>query len=96
MAKKLVIRTLQRGVGSMGYGDSLLLMEPEDENNAPDQEHDLAGDANTSPVRVPQPSRQSIDQEPVPEWCKCSCCHTMPQNIENKSCGWRNCVSQSR
>ena len=44
MAKKLAIRALQRGVGSMDYVDSLLLMEPEDVNNASDQEHDLAGD----------------------------------------------------
>jgi len=64
MAKTLAIRALQRGVGSMDYVDSLLLLEPEDENGS-DQEHNL--DANTSPVRVPQPSRQSIDQEPVPE-----------------------------
>ena len=80
----------------MDYSDSLLLMEPEDQNNASDQEHDLAGDADSSPVRVPRPSRQSIDQEPVPEWCKCSCCRTIPQDIQNKCCGQRDCVSQSR
>ena len=98
MAKTLAIRALQRGVGSMDYVDSLLLMEPEDENNASDQELDLAEDvrADASPVRVPQPSRQSIDEEPVPEWCKCSYCRTMPQDIENKCCGRRNCVSQTR
>lgn len=93
MAKTLAIRALQRGVGSMDYVDSLLLLEPEDENSS-DQEPDL--DANTSPVRVPQPSRQSIDQEPVPEWCKCTYCRTMPQEVENKCCGRRNCVSQGR
>ena len=89
MAKKLAIRALQ----SMDYVDSLLLMEPEDVNNASDQEHDLAGDADSSPVRVPQPSRQSINQEPVPEWCKYSCCRTMLQDIENKCCGRRNCIT---
>jgi len=31
MAKTLGIRALQRGVGSMDYVESLLLMEPEDE-----------------------------------------------------------------
>ena len=58
MAKTLAIRALQRGVGSMDYVDSLLLLEPEDENGS-DQEPNL--DANTSPVRVPQPSRQSVE-----------------------------------
>lgn len=93
MAKTLAIRELQTGVSSMDYVDSLLLLEPEDENGS-DQEPNL--DANTSPVQVPQPSHQSIDQEPVPEWCKCTCCRTMPQEIENKCCGRRNCVSQGR
>lgn len=51
MAKTLAIRALQRGVSSMDYEDSLLLLEPEDENGS-DQEPNL--DANTSPVRVPQ------------------------------------------
>ena len=62
MAKTLAIRALQRGVDSMEYVDSLLHWEPEDENCS-DQEDNL--DVNTSPVQVPQPSRQSIDQEPV-------------------------------
>ena len=93
MEKTLAIRALQRGVGSIEYVDSLLLLEPEDENCS-DQEDNL--EANTSPVRVPQPSRQSIDQEPVPEWCKCTYCRTMPQEVESKCCGGRNCVSQGR
>lgn len=57
MAKKLAIRALQRGVGSMDFVDSLLLMEPEDEDNASDQEHDLAGDG--TPLQVPQPRTSS-------------------------------------
>ncbi|KAL9984746.1 hypothetical protein ACROYT_G007079 [Oculina patagonica] len=81
MAKKLAIRALQKGVGSMDFVDSLPIMETEDDDST-DQEHDVAGDG--SPVRVPQASKQSIDQEPVPEWCKCSCCRTMTQDIENK------------
>ncbi|XP_078357408.1 uncharacterized protein LOC144642315 [Oculina patagonica] len=93
MAKKLAIRALQKGVGSMDFVDSLPIMETEDDDST-DQEHDVAGDG--SPVRVPQASKQSIDQEPVPEWCKCSCCRTMTQDIENKCCNRRNCTSQTR
>ena len=83
--KTLAIRALQRGVGSMDYVDSLLLMEPEDESNN-----------SASPLSVPLSSTQVIDQEPVPEWWKCSCCCTMPQDMENKCCGRRNCVLQTR
>ena len=95
MVKALAIRALQRGVGSMDYVDSLLLMEPEDESNNSDQEPNVADD-DASPLSVPLSSTQVIDQEPVPEWCKCSCCCTMPQEMENKCCGRRNCVLQTR
>ncbi|XP_078357390.1 uncharacterized protein LOC144642293 [Oculina patagonica] len=47
LAKKLAIRALQKGVGSMDFVDSLLIMEPEDDDST-DQEHDVAGDG--SPV----------------------------------------------
>ena len=85
MAKTVAIRALQRGVGSMDYVDSLLLMEPEDESKNSDQEPNVADDDDASPLCVPPASTQVIDQEPVPEWCNCSCCRAMPQDMENKN-----------
>ena len=36
------------------------------------------------------------DSEPVPEWCKCGCCQTMPQEIENKCCKHKKCITSTR
>lgn len=80
----------------MDYVNSLLLMEPEDESNDSDQEPNVADNDDALPPNVPCASAQPIDHEPVPEWCKCSCCRTMLQDIENKCCGRRNCVLQTR
>ncbi|CAH3138171.1 unnamed protein product, partial [Porites lobata] len=76
MAKTLAIRALQRGVGSMDYVDSLLLMEPEDESKNSDQEPNVVDDDDASP----------LCSHAVPEWCNCSCCRAMPQDMENKCC----------
>lgn len=80
----------------MDYVDSLLLMEPEDESNDSDQEPNVADNDDALLLNVPSASAQPIDHEPVPEWCKCSCCRTMPQDIENKCSRRRNCVLHSR
>ena len=46
---------------------------------------------------VPRPtSTMENSSEPVPEWCKCGQCRTMPQEIENKCCNQRSCVSLCR
>ena len=62
MAKTLAIRALQRGVGSMDYVDSLLLMEPEDESKNSDQEPNVADDDDASPLWGPPASTQVIAQ----------------------------------
>ena len=33
--------------------------------------------------------------EPVPEWCKCGHCRRMSQEVENRCCSSRDCVSLS-
>ena len=75
----------------MEYVDFLLLMETEDKNAFDQEDEDVK--ANALPVRVPQPSGQFIDQESVPKWCRCGCCRTMPQDVQNKCCGLSNCTS---
>ena len=44
--------------------------------------------AATSPEQCPSSPGTS-----VPPWCKCGVCTFMPQDIENKCCGQRRCVT---
>ena len=117
MAKKLAIRALQRGVGSMDFIDMLLIMEDPDESSDESNTTPLAtslepstSTSGSSPIAhghqltplasnavIPRPtSSLENSPQPVPEWCKCGQCRTMPQEIENKCCKQRTCVSLSR
>ena len=112
MVKKLAIRALQRGVGSMEFIDMLLIMEDPDESSDESSVAPLATplDPSTSgsssadqptPLAsgavVPRPTSTMENlSEPVPDWCKCGQCRTMPQEIENKCCNQRSCVSLCR
>ena len=109
MVKKLAIRALQRGVGSIEFIDMLLIMEDPDESSDESSVAPLATplDPSTSgssftdqptPLAsgavVPRPTSTMENlSEPVPDWCKCGQCRTMPQKIENKCCNQRSCVS---
>ncbi|XP_029182486.2 uncharacterized protein LOC114950455 isoform X2 [Acropora millepora] len=108
MAKKLAIRALQRGVGSMEFIDMLLIMEDPNESSDESSVAPLAtpldpstsGSSSTdqptplaSGAVVPRPTSTMENlSEPVPDWCKCGQCRTMPQEIENKCCNQRSCV----
>ena len=39
---------------------------------------------------------QPPHSEPTPNWCKCRHCQPMSQEIENKCCGLRKCITTSR
>ena len=105
LAKKLAIRALQRGVGSTEYIDMLLIIEdPENEDTTaltpvPQKTLTEASEADSG-VRtlVHPPPSASLERssEPVPDWCKCGQCRTVPQEIENKCCNMRSRVSLSR
>ena len=105
--KKLCIRSLQQGVGSMGFVDSLLIME---DDNTDDELDAVSPEASAAPIsaaaqaipsthphisaHIPTPPRPV--EEPLPDWCKCGNCHTMPQEIENICCKNRNCQGTKR
>ncbi|XP_028394524.1 uncharacterized protein LOC114518723 [Dendronephthya gigantea] len=110
MIRKLAIRSLRRGIGSMDYIDSLLIMEDdlddEDENDSrmgefgEPSEHvgpnvdEMHGSRDTAPSSL-DPSHDSNSPAEVPDWCKCRQCRPMPQEVENKCCGQKKCIAQS-
>ena len=72
MVRQLCVSALSRGVGSMEYVDSLLIME--------DDENDVEPSEGTQGSGGSQPPQG----EPTPDWCKCRHCQPMSQKIENK------------
>ena len=95
MVKRLCIRSLRRGVGSMDYIQSLLIME--DDLDDDEEEHDT-GDTSTSTSlavqkTISQPDPETPHEGVSPQWCKCDRCRVMPQEVENKCCGQRRCVT---
>ena len=84
--RKLCIRSLQRGVGSMDFMQGLLIMQDdldegheEDESDVtptPSTSTDLACSSNAgTPDPAPSPSNNAIP------WCKCGVCQIMPQEL---------------
>ena len=90
MIKKLCIRSLQRGIGSMDYVDSLLLIEDEDENDSSADEGNVDTPVPQMAALQPAANRPVTTirppNEPLPEWCRCGNCRSMPQEIEKKCC----------
>ncbi|EDO44733.1 predicted protein [Nematostella vectensis] len=99
--KSLCVKSLQRGVGSMDFIDSLLVME--DDDNDREEENlglamepmDVAGPSThpQGPTAVGITPATRPPGEALPDWCKCGNCREMPQQIENVWCGKRNCES---
>ena len=115
MVRKFAIRSLRRGIGSMDYIETLLIMEDdldEDENfgefsnTATDQATDqatssgLAGSEPSNQGSIPSNTQNPDDVEDsasgaVPDWCVCGKCHPMPQEVENKCCKLKKCITLS-
>ena len=107
MVRKLAIRSLRRGIGSMDFIETLLIMEDDlDEGeDLGDDWHEIHDDGQPS-IQQPESSNQgSSTQNPTlqhdssarsgPEWCVCGRCQPMPQEIENKCCKLKNCITHS-
>ncbi|XP_078364989.1 uncharacterized protein LOC144649373 [Oculina patagonica] len=97
MVRKLCIRSLRRGIGSMNYIHGLLIMED-------DLEDESLNSSDITPTPGTSTEEQLTNMEgtpgPIPPsgsstipWCKCVMCQIMPQDIENKCCSQRRCVT---
>ena len=103
--KKLAIRSLQRGIGSMEYIHSLLVADDLDEgtdvfavgtsDEASEQQEDVAAGVDGSESGQQQGASLTTQNEGIPEWCVCSNCRPMPQEIENKCCKLKKCITLS-
>ena len=91
LVRKLAIRSLRRGIGSMDYIDTLLIMEDDldDTENVGElwqssterpHEETPTQDAGNSQNPGPDPD---LTSSCVPDWCDCGRCRPMPQEIEN-------------
>ena len=105
MAKKLAIRGLRRGIASMEYIHSLLIAEDDlDEEinflaagtseEVSEQQQDLAADEGNQSNQQ-QGASLTTQSGVFPEWCVCSYCRPMPQDIENKCCKLKKCITLS-
>ena len=102
MVRKLAIRGLRRGIGSMDNIHSLLIMEDD-----LDKQGDLTSDATkVDAIEVtPLPQSTTVTNEAAPgdpapsarasvaDWCVCGLCRPMPQAVENKCCRQTKCVT---
>jgi hypothetical protein len=87
----------------MDYIDTLLIMEDDldDTENVGElwqssterpHEETPTQDAGNSQNPVPYPDPTSSS---VPDWCDCGRCRPMPQEIENKCCKLKKCITHS-
>ena len=84
MTRKLAIRSLRRGVGSINYIQTLLIME-DDLDEEPEPQDVFLLESNVTDTNVTASTSASISPEPGPsgcqpavDWCVCRNCRPMP------------------
>ena len=91
------MRGLRRGVGSVDYIHTLLIME--DDLDDTDETGDMIAETETVGATcttmavtvssaVPDPSPGS----PLVDWCICALCRPIKQTVENKCCKQATCI----
>ena len=95
MVRQLCVRALSRGVGSMEYVDSLLIMEDDDDDDDDSGENNSEEESDETTPTGSGGSQPPLG-EPAPDRRKCRHCQPMAQEIENKCCGLRKCITTSR
>jgi hypothetical protein len=88
----------------MDYIDTLLIMEDDLDENQEDGdlgefgESSMTGDDNNDPPEQDssrEPTGDSTNNSTVntPDWCVCGRCRPMPQEVENKCCKLKKCIT---
>ena len=101
MVRKLAVRGLRRGIGSMDYIHTLLIMEDDLDETEHDEDMgafeedsgELHNDKDQTHSSAGPPEPHNPLPTSAPDWCVCGYCRPMPQEIENKCCRQRNCIT---
>ena len=77
----------------MDYIQGLLIAEDDLDEDESDLAPSSTGTEQTPTAAASTEEGPSSRGTSVPSWCKCGVCTFMPQDIENKCCGQRRCVT---